>query len=307
MSIKIEMLRCFSATAQAGNLTDAAARLGRTQSALSMTLKQLEDHLGQPLFESGRKNRLTALGKEVFALAQQQLRQFDETINAIETTARAPRGLLRIASIPSVASLVYPTAVADLIRRHPGLQVELRDTDTDQVIDALMRGQADLGIASGQPVLNGISRTTLFEDAFGLVCARDHPLAVGEEEPGIEDILEAGFLLNNLCRQIRTPAIRDALPSARVSVHNTLSLIGMVRTGRWVTLLPQTVIRILPGQLAFRPVRGLQDTRLVSLLIRERTSVPRLTQDFKILLETFDFNHFYQVEIIRSTRPGKSS
>ena len=289
MSIKIEMLRCFSATAQAGNLTDAAARLGRTQSALSMTLKQLEDHLGQPLFESGRKNRLTALGKEVFALAQQQLRQYDETIAAIEATARAPRGLLRIASIPSVASLVYPTAVAALIRRHPGLQIDLRDTDTDQVIDALLRGQADLGIASGEPVLNGISRSTLFEDAFGLVCARDHPLATDANDPGIEDLLEVGFLLNNLCRQIRTPAIRDALPSAQVSVHNTLSLIGMVRTGRWVTLLPQTVIRILPGQLAFRHVRGLSDTRLVSVLIRDRTPAPQLAQDFKVLLKGFDW------------------
>ena len=41
--IKIEMLRCFSAVARSGNLADAAARLGRTQSAVSMTLKQLED------------------------------------------------------------------------------------------------------------------------------------------------------------------------------------------------------------------------------------------------------------------------
>ena len=62
--IKLEMLRCFGAVAQAGNLGDAAVRLGKTQSALSMTLKQLEEHLGERLFETERKNRLTPLGQE---------------------------------------------------------------------------------------------------------------------------------------------------------------------------------------------------------------------------------------------------
>ena len=47
MAIKIEMLRCFCTVAQTGNLTEAADRLGRTQSAVSMTLKQFESHLGK--------------------------------------------------------------------------------------------------------------------------------------------------------------------------------------------------------------------------------------------------------------------
>lgn len=61
MAIKIEMLRCFATVAQTGNLAEAAAYLGRTQSAVSMTLKQLEENLGQRLFKSDRKNRLTPL------------------------------------------------------------------------------------------------------------------------------------------------------------------------------------------------------------------------------------------------------
>ena len=146
MALKIEMLRCFSTVAQTGNLADAAVRLGRTQSAISMTLKQLEEHLGQPLFEGERKSNLTAMGEEVFDLAQQQLRQFDETVSAIETSASAPHGLLRIASVPSVAGLLFPSAIDDLTCRHPNLKVELRDCDSNQVIDSLLRGQADVGV-----------------------------------------------------------------------------------------------------------------------------------------------------------------
>ena len=76
------------------------------------------------------KNQLTPLGEEVFELSRQQLRRFDETIDAIETTANAPRGLLRIVSVPSVAFLVFPTAIAQLIQRYPGTKIDLRDADT---------------------------------------------------------------------------------------------------------------------------------------------------------------------------------
>lgn len=199
MAIKIEMLRCFSTVAQTGNLADAAVRLGRTQSAISMTLKQLEDHLGQSLFEGERKGNLTALGIEVFDLAQQQLRQFDETIGAIETSASAPHGLLRIASVPSVAGLVFPSAIDDLTHRHPNLKVELRDCDSNQVIDSLLRGQADIGVASGTPALNGIRQEKLFEDGFGLICSPSHALACQSADPTIRDVQAAGFVRNNLC------------------------------------------------------------------------------------------------------------
>ena len=73
MAIKIEMLRNFVAVAELGNLNDAAERLGRTASAVSMSLKQLEDHLGAPLFETDRKNRLTALGQFTFAEGRREV------------------------------------------------------------------------------------------------------------------------------------------------------------------------------------------------------------------------------------------
>ena len=130
------MLRCFGAVAQTGNLADAAIRLGRTQSALSMTLKHLVDHLGQPLFEGEGKNRLSPLGDEVFRLAQQQLRQFDDTVDAIKSAAQAPQGLLRVASIPSVADLLLLQSIGELTRRHASLSIDVRDMDTAAAIDA---------------------------------------------------------------------------------------------------------------------------------------------------------------------------
>ena len=81
--IKTEMLRVFVEVARAGNLVTAAEALGRAPSAVSMTLKQLEAHLGQPLFESERKSRLTALGAYAFEMANRELTHFDRTIAAL--------------------------------------------------------------------------------------------------------------------------------------------------------------------------------------------------------------------------------
>ena len=278
--IKIEMLRCFGTVAQAGNLADAAIRLGRTQSALSMTLKQLEDHLGQRLFESERKNRLTPLGQEVFRLAQQQLRQFDDAIDAIESAANAPQGLLRIASIPSASSLLLPSSIRDLTHRHPKLNIELRDMDTGMVIDAMLQGQADLGVVSGRPSLNGIHQTTLFEDAFGLLCSVNHELAQRRDPPEFEEVFASSFIRNNLCSLINVPVVRAALPQAKITVHNTHSLVAMVRTGKWTTILPETVARTLPSELLFRPIAGLAEKRSVSILTRARTQFPEYVEEF---------------------------
>ena len=65
--IKIEMLRVFRAVAEQGSLARAADVLGRTPSAVSMMLSQFEWHIGAPLFETDRKNRLTTLGALVLA------------------------------------------------------------------------------------------------------------------------------------------------------------------------------------------------------------------------------------------------
>ena len=65
MSIKLEMLRTFRIVAEQGSLTAASSLLARTPSAVSMTLAQLEDHIGAPLFETDRKNRLTPLGHKI--------------------------------------------------------------------------------------------------------------------------------------------------------------------------------------------------------------------------------------------------
>ncbi len=277
MAIKIEMLRCFCAVAQSGNLAEAADRLGRTQSAVSMTLKQFENHLGKKLFIGERKNHLSELGQQVFEMSQRQIRQFDQTVQAIEAAADATHGQIRIAAVPSVAALIFPAVLAHMTHHFPGLKVELRDADTQQVLDALADGKADIGIASGFHPLKGVRATPLFEDRFGLVCAADHPLAKRSRPPTVEDVIAAPVVRNALCDLIKTPRLIAAIADADVTIHNTHSLITMVRTGKWVTVLPKTVARFIPQSTTFREIADVPDTRQVYLYVNERSRFSDVT------------------------------
>lgn len=282
--IKIEMLRCFSTVAQMGNLAEAANRLGRTQSALSMTLKRLEEHLGGHLFESDRKSQLTQLGEQVLELAQTELRHFDETVTAIETSAKAPQGLLRIVSVPSVVGLIFPSVISTLTQRYPGLKIELTDADTTQVNDSLLRGRADVGIASAPSMANGIRQIPLFSDRFGLICSSKHPLARQETAPTIQQVISVGFIKNNLCKLIETPGFVEMIEDAEFTVHNTSSLIAMTRYQKWVTILPETVTQLAPNELAFREIAGLPDRRQVFLLLREKSPSIKFAEELSDLI-----------------------
>ncbi|MEP1930292.1 MAG: LysR family transcriptional regulator [Paracoccaceae bacterium] len=270
MTIKTEMLRCFCTVAQTGSLASAADRLGRTQAAISMTLKQLEDQLGSSLFEGKRKNRLSPLGEQVFILGNNQLRQLDNTFRTIQDLANSPQGLLRIASVPSVAALVYPSVVEFLSEENPGLHLELRDMDSQLVIDALVHRRADIGIASSHHVLNGVEVAPLFQDRFGLVCTIDHPLAKRRSGIKINDVLSAPFLRNGLCDQIETARFRSRLKKIHLLIHNTNSLLAMVRTGKWVTVLPKSIMGSAPENLCFLPIEDLPDERQVYLYLCEQ-------------------------------------
>jgi len=287
MAIKIEMLRCFSAVAEAGNLGDAATRLGRTQSAVSMTLKQLEDHLGQRLFVSDRKNQLTPVGQQIFELARIELRQFDDTLKAIQAAAVAPQGLVRVASVPSVAGLVFPSMVKKFHEVCPGTKIELHDTDSQQVVDALSRGKADIGIASTDHTLNGIQQTPLFSDRFGLICSPRHPLAHRNGPISMTDVVSDAFIKNDLCLSIESESFQDMTSRADLSARNTLSLISMVRSDKWVTILPSAVRHIAPSDLVFREISDLTSQRQVNLLLREKSPFQDYAEKLKdVILST---------------------
>lgn len=265
MAIKIEMLKCFAVVAQTGSLADAATVLGRTPSAVSMMLKQFEDHIGVPLFETARKSKLSPIGTLIFAQARREITHFETTINVIEGLARSEVGYLRLAVTPSVAAGLLPPLIREFVKVHPDVQLDLRDMDSAAIAEALAQEKADIGIGTLDE-MDGFSRVALFSDPYGVVCRKDHPLAEDWARLTWQDMQDYVFIANGLCHYIRDADFAPILDRSRLMVHNTASLLGLVREGVGITVLPQMVVSDLHDDLAFLPLTDTTARRTVHML-----------------------------------------
>lgn len=264
--IKSEMLRSFAAVAEAGNLADAAEKLGRSPSAVSMTIKQLQDQLAEPLFASDRKNQLTAFGVFVLEQAQAEMAQHDQTRRAISGFARHGSMMIRIAAVPSVAGGILPRAINAFLKDRPKLRIEIRDMESAAIVKGVHDGQFDIGIATAPDSVLRDGRQPLCTDPFGIICAAGHVL--GRLTGPVDwDVLQGhDILMNPLAVTLRAPKLRAVTQDARVTAHNTLSLLSLVQEGTGVTVLPKLVTQMAWRPVHFLPVTDPEAMRKIDIL-----------------------------------------
>lgn len=250
--IKLEVLRVFVTVAEIGNIRDAAERLGRTPSAISMTLKGLEEEIGAALFETERKNALTAVGRYVLETARIQILGFDRAISAIRAYAHNRIGKLAVACVPSVAASLMPGLLERFIGQRPGVEVELFDLDTASVAALVELGQVDLGIA-GRPRTRGtLECTPLFSDRFKVVCCAGAPLARLARPVEWSDLEGETIIRNGASQSIEAVEYKVLAERASLMVRNVTSLIAMAGSGLGVTLLPALSTGRLPDGVVAR-------------------------------------------------------
>lgn len=281
MAIKIEMLRCYVAVAELGNLNDAANRLGRTPSAVSMSLKQLTENLGAPLFESDRKNRLTTLGQLVLTEARAGTVHFDRCIDSIVKLTQARSGMVRIGAVPSVTTAILPDVVQEFLRTRPDVVIQVRDMDSATVQREIETGRIDIGIGSCRRPTGTLRRVTLFSEPFGVICALDHPLAKLTEPLTWQELARHPMISNASGDVIENAAFRDIDEAANLRIRNTASVLGMVRAGVGVTVLPRLALEGLGPGLLFVPLADATARRHVEILTRAKSEMAPVASAFE--------------------------
>lgn len=238
MSIRIELLRVFTTVAELGNISDAAHKLGRTPSAVSMALKQLEERIGGALFESDRKSRLTALGEFVVAVSRGELMRYDQAIRSMRAFAENRIGRLDIACVPSVASELLPEVIKRFVLEYPGIELDLRDTDSRSVEAAVEKEQVEVGIA-GRPRVDGpVEFEILFRDRFVVVCAAESAVASLGDTADWGDLEHLPLITNGAAAAILAPEYQRLAARSRLMVRNVTSLLALVRGNVGITFLP---------------------------------------------------------------------
>jgi len=140
-----DLMRAFLAVADTGSVTAAADRVGRTQSAVSMQIRRLEDSLGQPLFNRlPRGVALTPRGEQLLPYARRVTSLLDEA--AVALREKPLIGPVRIGIPDEYAGTVLPRALAAFSERHPAVEVTVRCDFTDPQLAALMADRIDLAV-----------------------------------------------------------------------------------------------------------------------------------------------------------------
>lgn len=179
--INLRHLRVFLAVLSAGSLASAAQLLHITLSAVSKSLKELEQELGAQLLVRGRKGvRLSAAGETFHKHAAQTLASFGQAMDPTQMAAETPQ-LLRIGALPTAAGYMLAPVVAQMRELYPHVRVQVLSGVYDYLVGKLRTDEIDLivGRLIGRDML-GVAFEALYEEDLLMVVRKDHPLAARE-------------------------------------------------------------------------------------------------------------------------------
>lgn len=253
MAIKLEMLRVFRVVAEQGSLSAAANILGRTPSAVSMMLAQLEDNIGAPMFETDRKNRLTRLGELVLEEAVRATDMFHSSTQAIRRLTGSIAGVVRVAVVPSVTITLLPRAIAAYREIRPEVRLEISDVDSASVRRRIRLDEADIGIVTAAADEDG-EGVTIMRDRLGIVYRAggriDTALQAGAT-PSWALLRQEQLISNPLCRLVGHSLIAELQEHSNLEARNTTALLSFIREGLGATILPDSVMAGLGGDIGY--------------------------------------------------------
>lgn len=280
----LDDLQAFRAVAELGNFSRAAERVHLSQPAFSRRIDKLEQALGVKLLErSTRRVALTTVGREFLRRVQGVLDELDSTLLGIRGVAASRMGEVTVACVPST---VY-YAVSGVVRRfraeYPRTRVKVYDAGANEVLQAVVRGEADFGLNFIGSQEAGIEFSTLVEERFVAACRRDHPLArrrrVAWADLAEHDVVSVAQSSGNRL------LIDQALAGLGLQLHtvceaqHVTAMLGLVEAGLGVAAVPAMA---MPGadhpQLVSVPLDTPVVTRSMGLIRRGGRPLPPAAQ-----------------------------
>jgi len=273
-SLDIDLLRSFVAIAECGVLGVAAARVGRTQSALSMQMQRLEGVVEQPLLHrTGRGVTLTAAGERLLVRAAELLRKHDETL--AELRGEQLSGVLAFGCPDDYAVAFLPQLLRGFASLHPRVQLEVVCAPTPRLRELLARHAVGLALVSVPGDAAGRAAGGLAGDAAdgaaGGAVIRREPL-VWVAQRGAAALSQDPLPLalgapDSMDHQVPRRALEAAGRAYRlVCASSSLTgLVAMARSGQAVTVLTRTAV---PDDLQVVPAgQGLPELPSVGLTL----------------------------------------
>ena len=269
-------LAAFCAVVEKRSFSQAAARLGVTQPAVSLQIRALEKRLGQQLLDrSGRRVEPTEAGLRLYRSAQRMLALEEQLLEEVAGSETGElRGTLAIGASTGPGGAVVPTLLAEFQRGHPDLSVVLSVSDTHTVVDLVADRELELGIVGAARRRRSVVHEPLFRDQVVLACLPTHPFAgrtISLDELRAEPLIamqEGAGVRQVIEDELRQAGTRLRDLDVRLTLGLQESVKSAVQAGHGVTFISRSAIEaeLAAGSLASARVEGLEPSRQIYLV-----------------------------------------
>jgi len=240
-------LMAFVVTAEKGSFRLAAEALYLSPPALSRRVERLEAALGIRLLErTTRHVALTAVGREFLQEARAALNGLDDAVQRVGDQLKLRRGRVTVACIPSVASNLLPQVLKAFATAQPEVQVHVIDENARQVLDAVLRGEADFGVSFTGSQESSLRFDALMRERYVLAMPPGHPWA---ERTGVAWAELAGQRLVSVSHQSGNRLFLDQVmaelpeqPVAWYECNHVSGALALVEAGLGLAAIPQLAL-----------------------------------------------------------------
>lgn len=280
-------LRVFLAVAEERSFSRAASRLYRTQSAVSQSIRRLEEELKETLVDrSTREGRLTEAGRVLKEHAERLVRLADEAAAAVREVRDLERGVVTIGSNEAAVEVLLPL-IARFRQAHPGVVVDVRRVPSREIAAAVLAGSLDFGVLTFAPGEKGLASVVIGADELVVLAPPNHPFA-RKRHLSMAEFGRACVIAHNDPSPARERVLRRFEETRtplgiRISLPSLAGVLRAVERGMGVALLPRrcALAEVERKSLVAIPMIGLRLPRDVRLVYRRAGHASRSATAFR--------------------------
>ncbi len=278
--MELYQLEDFLAVVEERSFRKAAERVFRTQGAVSVAIRKLEEEIGVPLMvRDSHECALTEAGQMLVAYARRMIElrnRFQRSIGDLRTLAT---GRVGIASHESAAEYLLPAPLAAFHAQYPAIKLEARLCDGHEIARLVSEREVDIGFGIRQTALRGLRSEVVHSDPLVLVAAPGHHLS-RRRQVGLVELGDEQFFMHSR-HTTMTTTIRSVFADHQVplnvaaEVWNFETMKQFVRTGSGLAIVPASVAQsdLLLGCLVTIHCGDLDIGRTIEVIYRDNDPV----------------------------------
>jgi DNA-binding transcriptional LysR family regulator len=296
--MEMTQLEFFLKVVEEGSFSKAAVVVCRTQPAVSIAIRRLEEEIDAPLFDRSQKTpTLTAAGEVVHDYAQRILTLRDQAREAVGQLRTLQRGCVRIGANESTSLYLLPQVILAFREKHPEVKVEIFRQLSERLPREVLDRNVDFGVLAFEPMDRDLESFCVLRDELVLILNPGHQLAK-RESLKVEELGSESFVAHNVRTGSRNK-VTEIFAEHHTPLNITLELATIETIKRFVQMniglafVPRMCVQeeLERGKLATVPVEDLNYYRTLWVTCRRNATLSHAAEEFlKILRQHAKMN-----------------